>query len=722
MRDGEQHKLPMSELTDPTSNPLQGHDTLAPERVNELTSHSALLAGTLDNMDQGLLAFDANDVIQVYNRRVLELMDLPRELLAAKPTYMRIREYQAQTGEFGSDAEYRRSLAETGLRVNHQPYEHVRPNGIVVEVRTVRLSDGGAIRTYTDITERKRQEQALRDREHELTTQNHRFEAALENMTEGLCMVDAEQRLIVCNSKFAQMYRLPEYLAKARTPLHRIIKCRIRAATAPRDLERHTSKPDDAAHGQRRFELQDGRTIRVNYQPMVGGGWVETHEDITNAVQAQAQIAHMALHDALTNLPNRVMYREKLEDVLRMASADDLFAILCMDLDNFKGVNDTLGQPIGDALLREVTERLRFCVGESNLVARLGGDEFAVIQTGGPQPESSTTLAQRIIEAIGRPYHLEGHQVVIGTSIGIAIAPSDGSNPDQLLKCADMALYRAKNDGRRTYRFFEIGMDARMQARRMLELDLRAGFAQGQFEIFYQPVIDVSSNEISSFEGLLRWRHPDRGLLSPSEFLALAEETGLIVPLGGWVLRQACLEAVKWPSEIRVAVNVSPVQFASRSLILTVVSALGSSGLAPNRLELEITESALLHDNDATLATLHQLRDLGIRISMDDFGTGYSSLNYLRSFPFDKIKIDRSFIRGLSDNGDCAAIVRAVTELSKSLGMSTTAEGVETADQLDRLRAQGCTEAQGYLFSAPIPAREVGSLLRRSELRKHSAA
>src|SRR5262249_41337536 len=366
--------------------------------------------------------------------------------------------------------------------------------------------------------------------------------------------------------------------------------------------------------------------------------------------------------------------------------------VLCLDIDRFKSVNDTLGHPIGDMLLKAAAERLRNCVRESDLIARLGGDEFAIVQVGVSQPTEATALSTRIIDAISAPYELDGHQVVVGMSVGIAVAPNDGSDAAQLLKNADMALYRAKADGRGVYRFFEAEMDARMQARRALELDLRKALAGSEFELFYQPLVDARTEQVRGFEALIRWRHPQRGMIAPMEFIPVAEETGLIVPLGEWVLRQACREAASWPPDLSVAVNLSVAQFKSRQLVPTIVNTLATSGLPPARLELEVTESVLLHESDGTLATLHQLRDVGIKISFDDFGTGYPSLGYLPKFPFDKIKIDGSFIHDVPSKDDSLAIIRAVVAIGASLGINTTAEGVETPEQFERLRMEGCTE------------------------------
>ena len=434
---------------------------------------------------------------------------------------------------------------------------------------------------------------------------------------------------------------------------------------------------------------------------------------ITRALASSRAEAHrLSLHDPLTGLPNRAMLAERiaqtLNDVRRQRRPA---AMLYLDLDRFKQVNDTLGHACGDALLRGVADRLRANVRTSDIVARLGGDEFAVIQMPISGEDEVRSLAQRLIGAISEPYDLAGHRIMIGASIGVAFAPADTADADELMQMADLALYRAKSDGRGTFCFFERGMDAKLQARRLLEADLRHAVAAGEFELHYQPLVALSSGGISGFEALVRWRHPERGIIPPGEFIPVAEETGLIVPIGAWVLRQACAEAASWPTSVSVAVNVSAVQFRGDHIVAAVFDALAAAGLAPGRLELEITETALLADADATLATLHHLRAFGVRIAMDDFGTGYSSLSYLRSFPFDKIKIDQSFVRDIETSMDCKAIVRAVTGLGENLGIPTTAEGVETVQQLDQLRAEGCDLVQGYYFSRPVPAERVAALL-----------
>ncbi|MGH6922938.1 MAG: bifunctional diguanylate cyclase/phosphodiesterase [Propylenella sp.] len=556
------------------------------------------------------------------------------------------------------------------------------------------------------------QNRILSEREQALNVQNTRFDAALTNMSQGLAMFDADGRLVVCNRRFAEIYHLPRELSGSGAGVEEISNY---VASMRGFDDTSVFRPHDnfgtGISGTVFLSLNDGRTIAIQHQLMARAGWVSTHEDITERRNAEAKIVHMARHDALTNLPNRTMFRAEIEDALKRTQRGESVAVLCLDLDYFKSVNDTLGHPIGDALLCAVADRLRGCLREDDIVARLGGDEFALVQFGTDQPTDSTILAQRVIDTLSAPYEIYGHQIVIGASVGIAIAPADGNDPDQIIKNADMALYRAKADGRGRYRFFEPDMDAKMQARRKLEIDLRRALVSDEFELHYQPLVNVNTNEITGFEALIRWHHPERGIVSPADFIPLCEEIGLIVPLGEWVLNQACRDATSWPSPVRVAVNLSPNQFKSPDLTQSVFRALAKSKLAPQRLELEITETVLLQDSEATLATLHQLRNMGVRISMDDFGTGYSSLSYLRSFPFDKIKIDQSFIRDLGSRDDSVVIVRAVTTIGNSLGISTTAEGVEDSSQLERLRDEGCTEVQGFYLGKPVPITETMAFL-----------
>ena len=452
-------------------------------------------------------------------------------------------------------------------------------------------------------------------------------------------------------------------------------------------------------------------------------GYLVAVVDITERRKAEARIAYMAHHDGLTNLPNREFFQDRLGQALGQGqSGSNRAAVLCVDLDLFKNVNDSFGHPMGDRLLRLVADRLRSQVRGNNLVARLGGDEFAVILASEVSPNEVSDFSARLIKILSASYDIDGIEVVIGASIGVALSPGDGTTTEELMRNADMALYRAKSDGGGVHRFFEREMDRLAQKRRDMELDLRRAFANGEFELHYQPLVDIAADRISGFESLLRWRHPEKGMISPADFIPVAEDIGLIVALGEWVLREACTEAANWPDDVKVAVNLSPVQFRSRNLVQTVISALAHSGLSPLRLELEITESLFLAETEANLAILHQLRGLGISISMDDFGTGYSSLSYLRSFPFDKIKIDRSFVKDIAERPDCVAIVRAISGLGRSLNITTTAEGVETMDQLDWLRAEGCNEVQGFLFSAAKPAAGIAALLSRFGARASKVA
>ncbi|MDR3539015.1 MAG: EAL domain-containing protein [Acetobacteraceae bacterium] len=551
-----------------------------------------------------------------------------------------------------------------------------------------------------------------------LGVQNIRFIAALSNMTQALCMFDQAGRLVVANKRLSEMFDLPADLVTPGASLEALVdELRLRLHLQPHDTALALAHIVQLRAAGRRAsytrQLADGRTLAMNFAPIEDGGWLMTLEDITERRQVEATISHMAHHDTLTGLPNRVLFHDRLAEAVARGRRGEPCAVLYIDLDHFKSVNDTLGHPLGDALLQAVTQRLLAEVRETDTVARLGGDEFAIVQSGVQQPGDSTVLATRLIDALSAPYALDGHRLTIGTSIGIAIAPNDGEDPDMLLKNADMALYRAKSDGRGRYCFFTRELDALMQARRTLEADLQNALEAGEFQLFYQPLMNLKTRSVTGFEALVRWLRPEHGLIQPIDFVPFAEEIGFIVPLGKWVLQRACADAATWPGDIKVAVNVSVIQFGSRTLVDDVAAALQESGLSPSRLELEITETVMVDDTDTVLLTLHRLRDLGVGIAMDDFGTGYSSLSYLRRFPFSKVKIDRSFIEGLGKGADCDAIVTAVIQLCRTLGMIALAEGVETEEQLAMLRAGKCSEAQGYLFSRPRPAAEVEALWQR---------
>jgi diguanylate cyclase (GGDEF)-like protein len=574
------------------------------------------------------------------------------------------------------------------------------------------------VQTHEAETERTRADaEAKLAAQREILQHAERFEVALNNMLHGLCMFDANERLIVCNERFAKMYAMPRELtlpgARWRDIVaHRLKTFGYRNLDYEDILARHYAADPKRMATTTTQELGDGRIILIRRQPLKEGGWVATHEDITERQKAEERLSHMARHDALTGLANRSLFQEQLERSVAGLKRGDQFAVLCLDLDHFKEANDALGHAVGDALLREIAVRLRTSVLESDIVARIGGDEFAIVQTGISGPDDAGDLAERLLDVLTEPYEVEGHQINIGASVGIACAPRDESVGPLLLRLADVALYRAKAEGRQTYRFFEAAMDSELQSRRRLENDLRKALVEEEFEVYYQPINDAKTKAIRSFEALVRWRHPARGIIAPTEFIQLAEETNLIVPLGEWVLKTACKEATRWPYDVRVSVNLSACQFKSGHLARTVRETLAACGLPARRLELEITESVLLDGSSDNLAILHELRGLGVRIAMDDFGTGYSSLSYLRSFPFDKIKIDQSFVKNI-DQRDAREIVRAISGLGQTLGMTTTAEGVETSDQLDKMIEYDCTEVQGYLFSRPVPASRVPALLEK---------
>lgn len=554
---------------------------------------------------------------------------------------------------------------------------------------------------------------ALRERETELQAQNLRFDAALENMPHGLCMFDRNECLIVCNERYGEMYGLTGEQTKRGVTLRSILEARVAAGHSPEDANRYIEerlaevRRNDPYYTEN--AMRDGRVLGVNHRPMHDGGWVATHQDITAQKRAETQIAYMARHDGLTGLANRAVLLEKMEEALaRLRRHGNRFTVFMLDLDLFKTVNDSLGHPVGDELLKVVAGRLSACIRETDTVARLGGDEFAILATAdGDQREAAIATANRLLGAVAAPCDLDGHHVNIGTSVGIALAPEHGTDVDQLVKNADLALYKAKSEGRDAYRIFEDAMGVEVRTRRAHQIDLRNALSNDEFELYYQPIVDIQTRQTASIEALIRWHHPQRGMIPPADFIPLAEESGLINQIGEWVLRKACSDALHWPPHIKVSVNLSAVQFRKIGPIDSFCQTLRESGLPPERLELEITESVLLQGNAENVETLHRLRLMGISIVLDDFGTGYSSLSYLRMFPFDKIKIDRSFVHELAKSADCAAIVSAVAGLGRSLRIDTVAEGVETEDQLLLVHAAGCTHAQGYLFGRPCPVAEL---------------
>jgi diguanylate cyclase (GGDEF)-like protein len=683
---------------------------------------SWLLEQAINNLSLGLIIFDKKREVVFCNKRYMEIYGLSSE--------------QVKPGTPTSELiQHRLNL---GLKVLSKPDDYIRErvgsavipgttvhefaDGRIIAYTVYPMPDGGGMATHDDITGReelstrlKMQYELGKQQEENLRIRNLQFDTAINNMSQGLCFFDAAQRLIVCNDRYVEMYDLPPDRVGPGTPLAEIVDMRFQAGSFPamsRDEYLHwrsniavSAKPTESI-----VELRNGRTFRIRHRPMPDFGWVATHEDITEQRRSEVKIEYMAHHDSLTGLANRVLLNERLEHAIGRIDRDEMVAVHHLDLDQFKAVNDTLGHPAGDKLLKIVADRLRGLVRQTDTIARMGGDEFVIVQSPIIDPADATSLAQRVIRLMSEPYDINGQQAVIGASIGIAVGPGDGSSADKLLRNADLALYRAKGDGRGTFRFFEPAMDLQMQTRRVMEQDLRKALPAGEFELYYQPVVNLANSDISGFEALIRWNHPERGIVSPAAFIPLAEEIGFIVPIGEWVIRQACVTAARWPGHLRVAVNISAVQFRNPGLMQVIVGALATSGLDPTRLEIEITETVLLHNKEATLAVLHQLRALGIRIAMDDFGTGYSSLTYLQCFPFDKIKIDRSFVKDITENSGSLNIVRAVAALANGMGMTATAEGVETREQLDQITSEGCAEMQGFLFSQPIPAHEIERL------------
>jgi diguanylate cyclase (GGDEF)-like protein/PAS domain S-box-containing protein len=684
-----------------------------------------MLADAIENLPLGIVVFDDKREVVFCNRRYTEIYGFTAEQVKPGTPISTLIKHRLHLG----------------LKVRPELEEFVRrclgkalvPGTAVQEFKDGRIiahtvypmPGGGGMSTHEDITGReeigtrlKAQIDLGKQQEEALRIANLQFDTAINNMSQGLCFFDADRRLIVCNDRYVEMYDLPRDRVGPGTPLSEIVDMRFAAGSFPAMTRQEylewrgkvavSAEPTDSI-----VELRNGRTIKIRHRPMPDQGWVATHEDITEQRQSEVKIEYMAHHDALTDLANRVLLHERLDQaLLRQVNNADMVAVHHLDLDQFKAVNDTFGHPAGDDLLKIVADRLRGLVRPTDTIARMGGDEFVIVQAPITDPAQATSLAQSIVELIGEPFDINGNQAVIGASVGIAIGPGDGSTSDNLLRNADLALYRAKGDGRGTFRFFEPAMDLQMQTRRVLEQDMRRALPAGEFELYFQPVVNLTTNDVSGFEALIRWNHPDKGLIAPATFIPLAEEIGFIVPLGEWVIRQACATAALWPNDFHVAVNVSAAQFRSPRLLQVIVAALANSGLRPTRLEIEITETVLMHEKDTALAVLHQLRGLGVRIAMDDFGTGYSSLSYLQCFPFDKIKIDRSFVQDIADNANSLNIVRAVAALAKGMGMTTTAEGVETRAQLDSITSEGCTEMQGFLFSRPVPAREIEQWLK----------
>ena len=667
----------------------------------------------VENMVQGLTLFDQHRRLVVCNQRYLEMYGLSPDVVKPGCHLRDLIVHRNRVGLVEVDIDkYWNQILQQAAR-GETVTLHSR-DGRSFQIKHRPLSDGGWVATHEDVTERSRQENEILQQSNELSRINMQFDAALSNMAQGLCMFDGEKRLVVWNERYAKLYQLSPELLKVGTPHDAIIADRISRGilmgetSASQKIASLNQLPKDAV-SSRVDEFSDGRFILVSRQPMDDGGWLATHEDITERRRAEAEIVHLARHDPLTGLANRAEFNARLEDACkRMKRNGGTVTVMMADLDRFKVVNDTFGHPAGDQLLIEVGRRLKSTVRETDVVARLGGDEFAVIQEGGPdQHEGAIAVALKIISAISRPFDLGGNRTSLGTSIGIVLAPEHETDPEGLLKRADLALYDAKSNGRNDYRFFRRELLEVARTQRTAESELREAIERQDFELFYQPVVNAKTRALCGVEALVRWRHPTKGLVSPDKFVPLAETTGLIGPLGEWILRRACADAASWPAHIKLAVNISAIQFKKGNLFEVILRTLMETGLAPERLELEITETSLLENQEAHLTTIRQVKNLGISMALDDFGTGYSSVNYLANFPFDKIKIDKSFTQGVLSRRDCKAVVASTLALAQGLGTVTTAEGVETEEQFEYLRAAGVDLVQGYLFGRPVPISQI---------------
>jgi len=683
------------------------------DQATELARTNMRFEAALGNMTQGLCLFDAEKRLVVANNRFREMYDMPAELTAPGTPLPRILQHHADRG-----AESDLTIDEHVELMPKTPQQNFTTmDGREISIKRTPTPEGGWVATHEDVTEQRRQEKLIKEKAAELEIINDRFDAALSNMSQGISMFDGHRRLVVWNARYGEIYQLPQTLLKVGTAQEDIADDIV-----SRGIARGRSAASDHEHGDadagghptdrsssRIEELTDGRVILLSRQPLSDGGWLTTHEDITERRRAEEEIIHLARHDPLTGLANRAEFNARLEEATkRLKRNGGAIAVMMLDLDKFKAVNDTLGHPAGDQLLVEVARRLKCSIRETDVLARLGGDEFAIIQeSAANQHEAGIALALRIINAICQPFDLSGQQASVGTSIGIALAPQHGSDPEELLKRADLALYNVKAGGRNDFRIFQSEMLEVVHSQQSAESELRDAIARDEFELHYQPQVDAKTRQICGVEALVRWRHPTKGLVPPNEFIPLAESTGLIVPLGQWVLQQACKDATAWPAKIKVAVNLSAVQFKKGNLFDVILCTLVESGLAPDRLELEITETALLENQGAHLATIRQLKNLGISLALDDFGTGHSSINYLTIFPFDKIKIDKSFTQGVLRRRDHKAVVASTLALAQGLGIVTTAEGVETEEQFEYMRAAGVDLVQGYLFGRPVPAHQL---------------
>jgi diguanylate cyclase (GGDEF)-like protein/PAS domain S-box-containing protein len=699
-----------------------------------------MLEDAIESMSDGFVMWDAEDRLLKCNQRYLDLYAVSAPAMKPGAAFIDIMRYGAEAGQYpqaGADIEAFLARMQSWHQAGAGTIERLLPDGRWLLITERRTASGGIVGMRTDITQSKRvlaelaeaherlrltlselsnQNAVLRERDCALRTQNMLFDAAIANMPHGLLMADADERLIVCNQRLSDLFGFKDTEALQGQRLEAVLLERPQSQASRRARQRFLAQlRESAGWSMESFVLTDheGRSLLVTVRSMEGGGFVAIVEDVTQRRKAEAQIVYLAHHDPLTGLPNRLNFKKSVEALLaETADAPKEIALLYLDLDRFKQVNDTLGHSTGDRLLEQVAKRLKRALRSSDLVARFGGDEFAVAFAGEDAALRLETMARRIIARLSARYALDELSIEIGVSIGGALAVAgEAPTVDTLLKNADLALYAAKNDGRGAFRQFRPEMADELQARVSIETDLKSAIERGELEIGYQPLFSLKPQRVSTFEALIRWNHPTRGRISPAQFIPLAEETGLINQIGAWCLSQACRDMASLPSDIKIAVNVSPVQLKSTDFFDVVTQAMAVAGLQASRLELEITESALLDDDDRILAHLHRLSALGVQIVLDDFGTGYSSLNYLRRFPFQKIKIDKIFITEATARADCSNIIRSIVELAERLGMTTTAEGIETPEQLELVRSLGCDEAQGFLLGRPQPLLSAIALL-----------
>jgi diguanylate cyclase (GGDEF)-like protein/PAS domain S-box-containing protein len=668
--------------------------------IAEARQSSERLREAIDILPQGIVFLDAEGRYVLWNKKYAEIYNRSSDQFRRGARLQDTLRVGVARGDYPEASGHEEQWIAERLAKLFQPgerHEQVLADGRCIQIEERLTADGGVVGLRIDITELKQREASFR----------LLFDS---NPVPMIVCALSDERIIAVNGAAVEHYGYSASEFAMLTIRH------LQAFETELPWAGANGSDEQAARTWKHVKA-DGSLIdlAVYSRQLVYGdepAVLLALMDITERKRAEMRLAFMAQHDGLTGLPNRNSLRKRLDEMLTHRRNSEKVAVLFLGIDNFKSVNDTLGHGVGDKLLRGVARRLRSSLREEDAVARLDSDEFAIVQRGITRPEDVVLLARSLLQAISEPYLLDANSVVIGASIGIAMAPSDGDDSEKLMMSADMALSRAKNDSRGTFSFFESGMDARAQSRRKIEIDLRGAIREDVLRPYYQPLISLAGGRIAGCEALVRWPHPERGMISPAEFIPVAEDTGLINVLGAQILNRACMDAAHWPDDVRVAVNLSPLQFRVGNLLAVVMDALKTSGLPPKRLELEITETLLLEKSEPVIATLHALRALGVRISMDDFGTGYSSLSYLRSFPFDKIKIDQSFVRDLGDSREAQAIVRSIISLGTGLGVTVTAEGVETEAELSWLRAEGCHEAQGFLFSPARPNRDILELLR----------